>query len=324
MTTAPVMSITDEQLAELERKAQAATPGPWSTWGDAFIAPVRKNDDGSGSVECARTVAEVYGSGTSADWKFIAAANPATVLAMIATIRQQRSLLVEISEAPNEKAIYACLDKIDVALGRKGDAAEWPLAPPDAPIRIADDDEVAVPRGLLGAASYAIANKADAPRTVEKLREYAKRAGIAAAPAPAAPQSRVIRAAYEVLLGCVSTPQIAAMIDVPTVERVAKQLNALLPGQDAPAPVAQEPEIFGLVYSIDGQVVIHTVGDPHVTDGMAVYTTPPAAAEQPECGCCGKTGQCDSDCDCAEQPDTVKVPRDLADLIAYALLAGGE
>lgn len=36
-------------------------------------------------------------------------------------------------------------------------------------------------------------------------------------------------------------------------------------------------------------------------------------AEQPECGCCGQTGLCDSDCDCAEQPDTVKVRRDLLD-----------
>jgi hypothetical protein len=62
-----------------------------------------------------------------------------------------------------------------------------------------------------------------------------------AAPAPAAPQSRVIRAAYEVLLGCVSSPQIAALIDVPTVERVAKQLNDLLPGHDTPEPAAQEP-----------------------------------------------------------------------------------
>lgn len=35
------------------------------------------------------------------------------------------------------------------------------------------------------------------------------------------------------------------------------------------------------------------------------------AAEQPECGCCGQTGPCDSDCDCAEQPDIVKVPRDV-------------
>lgn len=37
----------------------------------------------------------------------------------------------------------------------------------------------------------------------------------------------------------------------------------------------------------------------------------PPAAEQPECGCCGQTGPCDMDCDCAEQPDTVAVPRDV-------------
>ncbi|SEJ56833.1 hypothetical protein SAMN05216201_11120 [Pseudomonas linyingensis] len=53
-------------------------------------------------------------------------------------------------------------------------------------------------------------------------------------------EARIIRAAYEVLLGCVSSQQIAALLDVPTVERVAKQLNDLLPGRDTPAPAAQE------------------------------------------------------------------------------------
>ncbi|MNE93550.1 hypothetical protein D3C80_1914140 [compost metagenome] len=62
------------------------------------------------------------------------------------------------------------------------------------------------------------------------------------------------------------------------------------------------------------------------------------AAEQPECGCCGKTGPCDPDCDAAEQPDTVTVPRELlrqavsddrtlratARFALRALLAGGE
>lgn len=35
------------------------------------------------------------------------------------------------------------------------------------------EDPVVVPRGLLGAASYAIANKADAPKTMAALRRYA-------------------------------------------------------------------------------------------------------------------------------------------------------
>lgn len=44
------------------------------------------------------------------------------------------------------------------------------------------------------------------------------------------PVAPIIRAAYEVLIGCVSSPSIAAHLDVPTVERIAKRLNDLLPG----------------------------------------------------------------------------------------------
>ena len=39
----------------------------------------------------------------------------------------------------------------------------------------------------------------------------------------------IIRAAYEVLFGCLSSPEIAKHLDVPTVERIAKRLNDLLP-----------------------------------------------------------------------------------------------
>ena len=72
------------------------------------------------------------------------------------------------------------------------------------------------------------------------LFHQAYRAMLAAAPTPTAPQSHIIRAAYEVLLGCVKRPEIAALIDAPGVENIAKQLNSLLPGpSDTAAPEQQ-------------------------------------------------------------------------------------
>lgn len=89
MSTAPVMSINDELLAELEEAASNATPGPWY-------------DDCCGSVEAGkkrRTVARFYQhtpggtlhqgfQGCIPNAQHIAAANPATVLALIARIRE--------------------------------------------------------------------------------------------------------------------------------------------------------------------------------------------------------------------------------------------
>lgn len=49
------------------------------------------------------------------------------------------------------------------------------------------------------------------------------------------------------------------------------------------APVAQEPVVFGRVSRIsDTQAKIDLCGDPHITDGMAVYAAPVAAQAQPQ------------------------------------------
>ncbi len=44
--------------------------------------------------------------------------------------------------------------------------------------------------------------------------------------------SKTIRAAYEVLFGCLQAPEIAQRLDIPTVKNIAAKLNALLPGPD--------------------------------------------------------------------------------------------
>ena len=56
--------------------------------------------------------------------------------------------------------------------------------------------------------------------TVDASKKYLK---ILSTDAP------IIRDAYEVLFGCLSRPEIAQHLDVPTVERIAKRLNGLLP-----------------------------------------------------------------------------------------------
>lgn len=118
------------------------------------------------------------------------------------------------------------------------------------------------------------------------------RAMLAAAPAaPVAQEPRVIRAAYEVLLGCVMSPQIATLIDAPTVERVAKQLNDLLPGYVPPA--AKQPTLYKC-------------------PRCGADIEPPAAwSAQVLCAACGNTSSATAARAAAERPDTVVVPREV-------------
>lgn len=79
------------------------------------------------------------------------------------------------------------------------------------------------------------------------------------------------------------------------------------------APVAQEPATWpAAAHNLvrDWQTGMASSNEVCIALASALCGTPPAA-EQPECGCCGQTGPCDPDCDCAEQPGTVTVPREL-------------
>lgn len=93
MTTTPVMSITDEQIAELEAACSKATPGPWRecgadrggcscglVWSRAADLPVAEAWRGD---EEAPEPAE----GAPANAAFIAKADPSTILALIARLR---------------------------------------------------------------------------------------------------------------------------------------------------------------------------------------------------------------------------------------------
>lgn len=70
-------------LDELEKLAQAATPGPWSYIRDIVIG------DRSKILESLNDSVD--------DARFVAAANPATIIEMIAEIRELRSVLSELS-----------------------------------------------------------------------------------------------------------------------------------------------------------------------------------------------------------------------------------
>lgn len=69
--------------SELKRLAETATPGPWSYDG-SYVCPARV-EDGTTYVETWRSVADCA---QSENTKFIAAANPAAVLALIAEADQ--------------------------------------------------------------------------------------------------------------------------------------------------------------------------------------------------------------------------------------------
>lgn len=83
------MTLTSEQLDELERLALAATPGPWAV--DALQIGARFNielPDGSEAVAMSQQlVGDRLSVQRGANADFIAAANPQTVLALISQLR---------------------------------------------------------------------------------------------------------------------------------------------------------------------------------------------------------------------------------------------
>jgi hypothetical protein len=88
-------------LDDLEAKAKAATPGPWKSAyvkGHAF-------DQVFAEVNGGDFLCDVYGK-TSVDAAYIASANPATMLALTARIRELEELIDEICEYRNTVARF--------------------------------------------------------------------------------------------------------------------------------------------------------------------------------------------------------------------------
>lgn len=79
--------------SELKRLAEAATPGKWSSCG-SYLAPTRE-ENGTTYVESWRSIAMVPADN---DRQFIATANPATVLALIAENERLKSNVESLRE----------------------------------------------------------------------------------------------------------------------------------------------------------------------------------------------------------------------------------
>lgn len=75
-----------KDYSELKMLAEAATPGPWAYDG-SYVCPAR-TEDGTTYVELWRSIADCH---QPENTKFIAAANPAAVLALIAEVEGLRA-----------------------------------------------------------------------------------------------------------------------------------------------------------------------------------------------------------------------------------------
>ena len=121
MTTTPVMTVTDELLAELEEAASNATPGPWSYDG-SYVCTMRQDGE-TVYVESWNPVADAL---LSKNVKYISAANPSTITALTAELRRLRAENVGLA---NDAGRYRWLrDRIEY----KGDMviaklSEWSI-----------------------------------------------------------------------------------------------------------------------------------------------------------------------------------------------------
>lgn len=89
MTTSPITSITEELLAELDQLAGKATPGPWAAERDQ-VGPRSQEDDQSYGMLIPVAYIERFDWPENADANksLIAAANPATILALLQHVRE--------------------------------------------------------------------------------------------------------------------------------------------------------------------------------------------------------------------------------------------
>ena len=78
-----------EDLAKLRELAQKATPGPWAVDQQCTVGPVSDEDDQTYGMVI--SLADVYGEQPLVDAAFIAAANPAAILALVKDASRYRA-----------------------------------------------------------------------------------------------------------------------------------------------------------------------------------------------------------------------------------------
>lgn len=121
MTTSPVMTVTDELLAELEESASNATAGPWSYDG-SYVCTMRQDGE-TVYVESWNPVADAL---LSKNVKYIAAANPATITALTAELHRLRAENAELAQSlaesrANDQAAMGWLTSLRWASGDRGE-----------------------------------------------------------------------------------------------------------------------------------------------------------------------------------------------------------
>lgn len=121
MTTSPVMTVTDELLAELEEVASNATPGQWSYDG-SYVCTMRQDGE-TVYVESWNPVADAL---LSKNVKYISAVNPSTITALTTELRRLRAenagLAQSLAESrANDQAAMGWLTSLRWASGDRGE-----------------------------------------------------------------------------------------------------------------------------------------------------------------------------------------------------------
>lgn len=107
-------------LEDLQRKAEAATPGPWDhetkKFSEAIYTPHRSGPSISISWGAGSRNSPIWGTPerAKADAAFIAAANPEAVLALIAELKQMRGEVQSLRESRDN--LDRCLREKDAAM----------------------------------------------------------------------------------------------------------------------------------------------------------------------------------------------------------------
>lgn len=136
MTTSPVMTVTDELLAELEAATSNATGGEWEY--NMGLIRTMADSDGYVPVSVAPNVPSNWRKQRDRNMQYIALASPATITALTAELRRLRAENAELggllreagktihklqAEQPTPLRIARYLDamraKIDAAMATK-------------------------------------------------------------------------------------------------------------------------------------------------------------------------------------------------------------
>lgn len=116
--------LTDDEIRRLREAAEKATPGPWSVEGDRFLVSAQPHPDGDGGLPILDTHAGMYeladhGFPLSSTLAFIAAANPQTVLRLLAEVERLQTIATKAVDLGKKQA--AEWDRFWSAIDERGD-----------------------------------------------------------------------------------------------------------------------------------------------------------------------------------------------------------